>query len=114
MNWLRNKLRRWLGVEADKERNWTDVAHLIRRVSDIENRIHLAEDLLRQHTTGLVDVAYKENSVIIIASKLGGGYISIKPLAVSSMSELRVVTRDLEARCRDVYVDLPYGHRRFE
>lgn len=112
MHWLRNKLRHWLAVNKSEADIYSRIHGVENLLSRYERRLTTAESTLRDATTGLIDVAYKENSVVIIASKLGGGYISIRTMHAKNMAELRQVTRDLEARCRDVYIDVPYGYRR--
>ncbi|MDD5458872.1 MAG: hypothetical protein PHF37_05740 [Phycisphaerae bacterium] len=82
MNWLRQKIRKWLG---------------------------LGEMFMG------VDVGMKDNSCIIICSRLGGGRIKIIDVHYSDRFELEKEIKYLQAKYdiakSQIIADMPYGER---
>lgn len=91
MNWIRKKLRTWLGIERNEE--------------DIETLDRLYSDL----TSIGVDVHFKSPHMILIFTKLGGGQIHHIDANFQDLKELNDFVRWLKEkyRPREVYWDLP-------
>lgn len=66
MKWLKNKLTNWLGIDA-----------LDSQVHDLESRVDVLEQQLKDATATALDVHFKSNTIVIVASKLKGGQVRI-------------------------------------
>ena len=89
--WLRMRLRSWLGVEANQ--------------SELRALRELHKDLV---SIG-VDVHFKEQSMILVYTHLGGGQIRHIPGRFDNLSDLRMFVERLRSQFRtDVLtVDAP-------
>lgn len=93
MNWLKNKLRNWLGISKNED----IIMQLYQLHSDL--------------TTIGVDVHFKTPHMIIIFSKLKGGQVRHIDAQFDSISELNHLTKQLKEKYRpkDIIYDLPMG-----
>ena len=80
MKWLRNKLRKWLGIEEN--------CRLIQENSEtIKNLVSIG-----------VDVHFKEPHMILIYSKLRGGQIRHIPVRLDNIRDLQNLVQELKNR----------------
>ena len=93
MNWLRKKLKKWLGIKTNE--------------IDIERLDILYSDL----TSIGVDVHFKKPHMILIFSKLNGGQIRHIDADFDNMQELNSLVKALKKRYKpkDIFYDLPHG-----
>jgi len=93
MNWLKNKLRKWLGVENN------------------ESHIRRLEVLTRDLVSIGVDVHFKEPHMILIYSRLNGGQIREIRADFKSVQELQQCVEELKNRygTKSVTWDVPRG-----
>ena len=90
---IKHKICRWLGV------------------SSLEDRVTKLEQIVGDGTTAAIDAPYRsqENTQIIIASRLGGGYVRILDIQLRDITELRDIVRSLHSRyaAQHYFVDGP-------
>lgn len=93
MNWIKNKLRKWLGVESQ------------------ESHIRRLEVLTRDLVSIGVDIHFKEPHMILIYSRLNGGQIREIRADFRDMRELQQFVEGLKVRFNtsSVTVDRPMG-----
>ena len=97
MEWMRNKLRKWLGIQQ----NETNIANLDHRLCGL--------------TTMGVDVHFKSPHMILIFSKINGGQIRHVDADFKDLRELNDFTKQLKEKYRpkDIFYDVPHGYRQF-
>jgi hypothetical protein len=93
VNWIKNKLRKWLGVESQ------------------ESHIRRLEVLTRDLVSIGVDVHFKEPHMILIYSRLNGGQIREIRADFRDIRELQQFVEELRNRfnTRTVTYDRPRG-----
>lgn len=125
---MKRIIRKWLGIN-DLEQSISDLQYeLVRerngilklRTMEAQNRAlidRLSQQLSEQATMG-VDIATsgRDESVIVVLSRLGGGRVLTIPVHVNRLDALRSLIQDLQDRygCRKPldYVDGPHEARR--
>ena len=93
MNWLRKKLRCWLGIETNIEKL----------------------NVLYSNLTSIgIDVRFKSLHMILIFSRLKGGQIRQIDADFKDLKELNELAKHLKEKykTKDIFYDLPYGYRR--
>jgi len=94
MNWLRNKLRRWLGITHNLE--------LIRcnekAISELSGIVHATDQRTKDLVNIGVDVHFKEPHMILIYSKLNGGQLRHISVAIDNTKELQQMVQTLKER----------------
>ncbi len=107
-NWLRNKLREFLGIDS-----W--VAEIEAKIDAKEKSILYEVKRLHQNLTGIgIDVnVMHDPTTIVIISKLNGGQVKIIETGINDQRHLRSVIEQVEAMYGNnnkVY-DMPRGLR---
>jgi len=95
MNWLKNKLKSWLGI------TWT------------ENSIDRLNDLYKNLVGIGIDAHVKSDSMIIIFSKLRGGQVRQIEAKFKNLRELDELARTLKTQYYTdrIWSDIPYNCR---
>lgn len=106
---LRDRLRKWLGLN-DLEQRVTNMHH-----ANCDSINLLAGQLAKQVSMG-IDPGFRDDSMIIIMSRLNGGKVKVIDAHVDNLKDLRHLIEALEkeygARDRDrYYVDRPLHMR---
>ncbi len=102
-NWLRKRLRRWLGIEGVEQRALS-ASHLanaaVTRLAALQN--------------GAADVSFKGNTQIIVITRLSGGMVQIYDLNADSFDDIHHrAAAILGPAWPDAVIDAPVGFRRF-
>lgn len=108
-NWLKMKLRRWLGVEHDKELATKILNSQIKETARLALRL---DDLV---SIG-VDVHFKgEPHMILIYSRINGGQLREIQASFDNIADLNKAVKEIAARygARQVTVDMPPIRRSF-
>ena len=93
-NWLKIKLRAWLGVSALESRCMSLDGRINRQGIAISELERLTKDLV---SIG-VDVHFKEPHMILIYSRLNGGQIREVPARFEDLRELNIFVREMADR----------------
>lgn len=96
---LRNKLRSWLGISQSE----INIQALLNRLLRTENKLEEHTKLLS--TDIAVDWGYKDNTVVIIATRAAGGHIKIIDIHLESLGQMRDLTEKLEANYKPRWFD---------
>lgn len=94
-NWLKNKLRCWLEIDR------------------LEYSIDKIAQQLGEATATALDVHYKSNSIIIVASRLQGGNVRIVDADFDNLKHLREWVKHAIPRSAFYAEDMPPFHRNF-
>lgn len=106
MNWLRSKLRKWLGVD-DAERFTQGVAN---RCNRIQNDVNNLRSMVSEHVTVGVDAGLKAPCrVIVVGTFKGYDYVEIFPIDSSDMGNIIDYVRRVRASYpkAPIYLDYP-------
>lgn len=105
MNWLRKKLRKWLGVEQNESGIKYNETGIVYNKSGIKTLDRLYSDL----TSIGVDVHFKSPHMILIFTKLKGGQIYHIDADFKDLKEVMELVKGLKERWRpkEVYWDAP-------
>lgn len=94
-NWLKNKIRKWLGILGIEQ--------------EIRDNTRMIKDLVEIG----VDVNFREQSTVIILSKLKGGQVRLIPSYFKDMNEMEQLVKGLKASyntTKDAIFDMPFGY----
>lgn len=97
MNWIRSKIRHWLGISSN------------------ETRLNELDSLYSDLVSIGVDVHFRgQPHMILIFSRLKGGQIREISAHFNSLQELNDLCKYLKDRYKpsSTFVDMPYGFRR--
>lgn len=105
MSWLRKKLKKWLGIEANEV--W--INGLGHRIEQNERDIETLDRLYTDLTSIGIDVHFKSPHMILIFSKLNGGQIHHIDANFKDIRELMDFVRWLKEKYRpkEIYWDAP-------
>ncbi len=106
MDWLKRKIRKWLGVSQLDE----NAAVQFIRVSEIEGRYKRMEETWSKATAEIDDVALRHgsNTRIVIASNIGQGFCrwySLKFDDVESLNDFCQMLQERHVPASDPFID---------
>lgn len=102
-DWLRKRVRRWLGVDAVEQRALA--------AGSLANAVQQRLSALQQ---GAADVSFRGNAQIIVITRLNGGMVQIYDLDAESVEEIhRRAGAILGPAWPASVFDAPLGFKRF-
>lgn len=110
-SWLRNKLRKWLGVSELKALH----KDLVLLYATVHFKVTKLETLYKDLVLLGVDVHFKEPNTVVLITHLAGGRVSVTSMDDESMKDLMKQIDMLKRRYRTdrVVIDAPPDAREF-